>query len=107
MSPVTRTGDRHDQGLAGADGQDGERVQPRRPAHRLRRPAGLLAGDTPGAAQAGHQEEEERHPEVSLPNAQRPGHQLGVNSGRINTFLRCSVCLPSPSRQPFGEWPWV
>ena len=58
-------GDRHDQRPAGADGQDGECVQPCHPPHCLCCATGLLPGHPQGATQAGHQEEEECHPEVS------------------------------------------
>lgn len=57
-------GDCDDKGTPGADGTHGERVQPRHPPHHLLRSAGLLPGDAARPAEAGHQEEEERHPEV-------------------------------------------
>lgn len=78
-------GDRHDQRSAGADGQDGECVQPCHPAHRLCCTAGLFPGYSPGATQAGHQEEEERHPEVSL--SVIPPCELRVRSCRISLGL--------------------
>lgn len=49
---------------AGADGH-GECVQPCHPPHCLCRTTGLLPRSPSGSHQAGHQEEEECHPEVS------------------------------------------
>lgn len=60
------SGDCHDQRPAGADGADGERLQPGHPQHHLRSPAGLCPGDPEGASPTGCQEEEECSDQVSL-----------------------------------------
>lgn len=83
MSPSA--GDCHDQRSAGADGQDGECFQPCHQAHRLCCTAGLFPGYPSGTTQTGHQEEEERHPEVSL--SVIPPCELRVWSCRISLRL--------------------
>lgn len=82
-------GDCHDQRSAGTDGQDGECFQPCHPAHRLCCSAGLFPGHPPGTTQTGHQEEEERHPEVSL--SVIPLCDLRVQSCRISLDLNSCV----------------
>lgn len=63
---TSSSGDCHDQRAAGADGEDGECLQPGHPQHHLRSPAGLCPGDPEGASPAGCQEEEECSDQVSL-----------------------------------------
>lgn len=52
-------GDCHDQGFAGAYGEDGERLQPGHPQHHLRGPAGFRPGDAAGAVAASSPQEKE------------------------------------------------
>lgn len=84
-------GDRHDQRPAGANGQDGECVQPCHQAYRLCCTAGLFPGYPPGTTQAGHQEEEERHPKVSLSII--PPCELRVQNCRISLGLKNGIVI--------------